>query len=339
MEISNRVAKWDNVKFFLILCVVIGHISEKYTQQYVGFQNIFLWIYTFHMPAFLFLSGLLSKKTILQKKWVTIFSYLLLYFFIKIVRNGVNYLINGEGNFSILSESGVAWYAAALFAYCLITIVLSKANLKWIMFYSVILGCMAGYDTDIGDWLVMSRIIVYYPFFLAGFMLDREKLQLALNRINVRIICYFIIIIFSFIIAIKGSELYWLRPLLTGRNPFSNLEMLSIYGGIFRLIYYLIVFILIFAFTSVIPNRRIPIFTNIGKTSIAIYAFHLSVIDVLWGGFEIGEFICMNASGAMLYVWMLGGGFLIAWLLSLPIFEKILRFFITPRLEIDKKIK
>ena len=68
------------MKFVLIFLVVLGHISEKYTDDYGGFKIIFLIIYVFHMPAFLFVSGLLSKRTIDRRKYENIFSYLMLYF-------------------------------------------------------------------------------------------------------------------------------------------------------------------------------------------------------------------------------------------------------------------
>ena len=98
----NRVVKWDNMKFLLIFCVVIGHISEMYTGNYIWFKRLFLFIYVFHMPAFLFVSGLFSKKTVKERRFKTIFSYLILYFVIKILRNGIHYVVYGKGSFSIL---------------------------------------------------------------------------------------------------------------------------------------------------------------------------------------------------------------------------------------------
>ena len=59
----TRVAKWDNLKFFMILCVVTGHfLGEMISGDYMG-QTIYLFIYTFHMPVFIFLAGMFSKKS------------------------------------------------------------------------------------------------------------------------------------------------------------------------------------------------------------------------------------------------------------------------------------
>lgn len=327
---TERVLKWDNMKFFLIFCVVMGHISEMYTGEYIWFKRLFLLIYIFHMPAFLFASGLFSKKTIKEKKYKNIFSYLLLYFVIKILRNGVHYLIYGTGTISILSESGVAWYAGALFAYCLVTIVVDKTDLRWAFLCSVIIGCIAGYDNQIGDWLILSRIIVYYPFFLAGYVLDTDKLMLFSKRMWAKITGGIILLSVTFFVMLNGEEVYWLRPLLTGRNPFSKLEMFQEAGGLLRLAYYIIVFAIILAVVAATPNIRIPIITGIGRRTMSVYAFHLCIIDILWGVFGFGEYVFGSFSGIPLYLIMLASGFVIMWFCSLPVFEKTLRLLITP---------
>lgn len=46
----------DNLKCFLILCVVIGHMLEL---VYAG--GGYRIIYSFHMPAFIFVSGYFAR--------------------------------------------------------------------------------------------------------------------------------------------------------------------------------------------------------------------------------------------------------------------------------------
>ena len=75
---KSRVAKWDNVKFLLILLVVVGHVADLYTKNSHVLAAIRFYIYIFHMPAFIFVSGLMSKKTIDNKNWRKIGSYVLL---------------------------------------------------------------------------------------------------------------------------------------------------------------------------------------------------------------------------------------------------------------------
>lgn len=337
-EIKNRNKKLDNMKFLLIFLVVLGHISEKYADDYGGFKIIFLIIYMFHMPTFLFVSGLLSKGTIDKRKYRNIYSYLMLYFVIKIVRNGVNYVINGSGSFSILSESGLAWYAGALFAYCLITVFLKNADKRWVLICSVILGCFAGYDSNLGDFLILSRIIVYYPFFLLGYMTDIERLMRAAEKIPYKALSIAGLGTFITVFVIYGEKLYWIRPLLTGRNPFSELEYCSSYGLVLRFVYYIAVTAIILMLTALVPNIKIPLLTGIGSRSIAVYTFHFCFIDVIWGVFGFGEWMKSHTDGIILYLGMAAMAAAITAAASLPIFVKFVKFLTTPRLKNSTEI-
>ncbi len=329
----ERIAKWDNMKFFLIFCVVLGHISEMYTENYIWFRKLFLYIYIFHMPAFLFVSGIFSGKTIEKRKYKTIFSYLILYFAVKILRNGIRYIIYGKGSISILSESGIAWYAGALFAYCIITLLLQKADMRWVFICSVILSCFAGYDSQIGDWLILSRIIVYYPFFLAGYMLSGKRRIFIRCRTWVKIFYGLIFTTVTVCVMVYGEKIYWLRPLLTGRNPYEQLEMFSEYGCLLRAVYYIIVFAMVFSIAVLIPEKRIPLITAMGGRTLPVYAFHLSVIDILWGICGLGTVIFTYTTGTLMYACIFATALVIVVITSLPIFDSLLKKMITPRLK------
>lgn len=64
----ERIALWDNVKFVLITLVVIGHVVDFATSKSLLCKSIFLYIYAFHMPLFIFISGLFFRhKNIFNK--------------------------------------------------------------------------------------------------------------------------------------------------------------------------------------------------------------------------------------------------------------------------------
>ena len=58
---TKRIYKWDNLKCFLIVMVVIGHFVNQYALISNTMKSLSLFIYSFHMPLFIFLSGLLQK--------------------------------------------------------------------------------------------------------------------------------------------------------------------------------------------------------------------------------------------------------------------------------------
>lgn len=70
---------FDNIKGFLIILVVFGHAI-----QYLAFKRnspallgLFMLIYSFHMPLFIFISGFFSKKTNSLKLINLAFTYFL----------------------------------------------------------------------------------------------------------------------------------------------------------------------------------------------------------------------------------------------------------------------
>lgn len=66
---NTRIYKWDNIKFILILLVVLGHFVDVYTSESDNMKALFFTIYIFHMPLFIFISGLFSKKFINSNKF------------------------------------------------------------------------------------------------------------------------------------------------------------------------------------------------------------------------------------------------------------------------------
>lgn len=53
---NSRIFTLDNAKALLIFLVVFGHFCGLYVESKI-FDYFYLFIYAFHMPAFLFISG------------------------------------------------------------------------------------------------------------------------------------------------------------------------------------------------------------------------------------------------------------------------------------------
>ena len=77
-----RIFLFDNLKFLLMAFVVVGHFANAFIVSSDYYQSIFLFIYAFHMPLFLFLAGLFHKNKDIFPK---VLSYLVLGFMLKIV--------------------------------------------------------------------------------------------------------------------------------------------------------------------------------------------------------------------------------------------------------------
>lgn len=60
-ETIERDAYWDSLKFVLIFLVVLGHVLEiNYPEGSLN-RGLYNFIYMYHMPLFVFVSGYFSK--------------------------------------------------------------------------------------------------------------------------------------------------------------------------------------------------------------------------------------------------------------------------------------
>lgn len=278
----KRIAKWDNMKCILIFTVVLGHMCSRFTKDYIDMQRIYFYVYMFHMPAFLFVSGLFAKKTIRERRYRKIFPYLILCLFIQAINFIAKAIAGDNPSMSLLSMETAHWYAFALFVFLLVTIWIQKVNHKYVMIVSIMIACFVGYDKELGDFLVLSRLFAFYPFFFAGFCLDPGKLQQHFSSIWAKIAGWAILLAAAFSVWKWTDKVYWLRPMLTGRNPFSSLGDYADWGALIRFVYYPAVFILIFAVLGIAPNRRC-ILTYFGKRTLQIYSLHVPVMYLFYG--------------------------------------------------------
>lgn len=285
-EIKKRIQKWDILKFILIFFVVFGHISE----QYSGMGGLFIFIYSFHMPLFIFVSGLFSKRTINEKRYDKIFTYFVLYIFIKTIIFLGELIGKGTTRFNIFFEGGVPWYAFAIFAFCLITVFLRKFDTKFVFIFSIILACFAGYDGRLSDFLISSRIVVFYPFFYAGYALDATTVAEKLNKKAIKICSVAGIIGYIAILTLTYDHISFLKPLLSGRNSFWVLEKFSEYGVLFRFGYYILTFLLGAAIISLVPDTLGKgTIAKLGSRSVQVYALHYFFIFLLYHNLRIDE--------------------------------------------------
>ncbi|MGG3906453.1 acyltransferase family protein [Geobacillus stearothermophilus] len=59
---KERDYYFDNAKCALMLLVVFGHFLRPYIDGVLWVHSLYTWIFFFHMPAFIFISGYFAKK-------------------------------------------------------------------------------------------------------------------------------------------------------------------------------------------------------------------------------------------------------------------------------------
>ena len=206
---KKRIYKYDNVKALLIFLVVIGHMTTDYVSDSHMVRWITLWIYSFHMPAFIFISGLVHKQYITQERaalgikgetslrWDKVAGFFLCAYGLKIFLQFTRTLMGQNPLWHWIAEPGIPWYLFVMAEYEMLFYVMKYIDggsctsdiaspdgraltIRNKRPLAVILGAFAlsaviGYFPVIGDTFCLSRMINFLPIYMIGYYLDMKK--------------------------------------------------------------------------------------------------------------------------------------------------------------------
>lgn len=270
---EKRDNYFDNAKFILIVFVVIGHFIETLTQG-DNLHTIYRWIYSFHMPIFVFILGYFDRRS----KNSNISNYIYWFFLFQTLYFAYYYFIDKSTSaIQFTSPQYSLWYIMACVAWKIITPRFIK--LKHPIVYAFILCLLAGYDDTISATLSLSRIIVFYPFFLLGYFCNEEvisKIRKIPNYVSVSvlagsyILCYFIPSIFpSFNLG-----------LLLHYCSYTQMGYTVWYAFIYRFFSLSISIIVSIAVMAVIPKKQ-TFYTKHGRNTLQVYLIHGLIVRTL----------------------------------------------------------
>lgn len=276
---KKRIALWDNLKFLLIIFVVIGHYTQQFRADNETLQRIYVFIYSFHMPIFIFVTGLFSKKAVDEKNIKKVLPYLTCFFATTLILFITKALLGWAPVFELFSPSGISWYLMSMFFMFLITMLIKDYKPQYIFVLSLIIGVMCGFaQTENPDFFTWMRTLTFYPFFCLGYISDREKIEKATNKISIKITAVIFFVAIYLLIYFYPKQANKISRLNTARHTFSELGRFAPYGWELRLLTYAISFAAIFLLISLIPRKKIKDFTVFGERTLGIYMFHYVII-------------------------------------------------------------
>lgn len=280
MKNKMRNIKLDNCKAILIILVVIGHMLE--TKLGYGINRyLYILIYLFHMPFFSYLTGYFANRK--PSKWFKnlICPYLLfqtLYLLFE------HYILGKTSAFQYTTPYWIMWYLFAVLVWNLFVFFIGKTKLtiqKLILAGTVILSLLIGYADIIGREFSLSRIFVFFPFFLGGYISHQGEKKLLQSRKtedrkieqhknNKRIT---MLLGGALIIIGIGTILQEHQISLNGLYE-ANSYRLGNYGIGFRAFHLLSASIWIAFLLRVIPDKKIAGISQLGKNTMPIYLIH-----------------------------------------------------------------
>lgn len=269
----------DNFKVLLIFLVVFNHIIA-FNLVKVDTVVRYVWyaITIFHMPAFIFVSGYLSKK---PQNALKNFKNLLIPYILGYTLTWYSQIWLGRSvDYEILRPTGtVMWYILALFIYRLTIEALGK--IRFIVPISIAIALWAGTRPEFTTFLSASRIVVFFPFFVAGYLWKSEYIT-AVRKFKGK-----------WVLVPISAVLLWAIPnymitndmgiaIFRGNHGYKLCGLTDPEGIILRLLMYLVSFILIYTLLALLPDIKLPL-TYVGRHTMGIYFFHYPIMIIMNG--------------------------------------------------------
>ena len=337
---TNRIAKWDNVKWIMILLVVIGHTIDHFRGSSHLAKSLYLFIYTFHMPVFVFVSGLFAKKTIRRKNYPAIYSYAVIYVIMKFTIAVAEYLPKGGDSISLnfFYDKTPAWYALAMLVFFLVTIRLRYVHPAYLIPASIILSCIAGYSKLMGDHYVSMRIVSFYPFFLAGYFLEAEQILFWMNKVWMKILSLCILLSTAILCWFWTDTFYPLYRFFKGAYPYAEMQNdfgFGLHCFFMRFAWYGFAALMSFCIMSLIPKGKTPL-TALGAGTISVFMWH-SIFDRVFFRWLKGASLLKAAFPTYYTLTAILIAVIVTVVLSQPLFARFSRLLITLPIRREKR--
>jgi len=171
---KTRDLYWDSLKLVLIFCVMYGHIVQPYRADSQFNMTTFNFIYSFHMPLFVFISGRFSHfsdRDRYKKGILRIIETLVVFHLIRCL---MQILQGGMIHPSMFTTPSYAlWYLAALAYWRILVLIVPDRwkNRPLVMLtVSVCISLIAPFiPGNLGKLFVVERSMNFLPFFVMGY--------------------------------------------------------------------------------------------------------------------------------------------------------------------------
>ena len=278
---------YDNIKAFLIISVVVGHFASGGTDAGFGIDGNWLgilkkFIYVYHMPVFMMVSGRFAKGRINRDEWPKVISkvlvpYLICQILMLLVCSFMDDVILSR-HFTFLNPMYGMWSMMNVAVYTIVTGKLKDK--KWLFWLALAAALLVGFSFKIlyGGF---HRLVCYYPFFLFGYYTANFKFNFCKKpwfRI-LAALAFFAIAVYIFYRGryvqynlLSMNKTYWAIARATHSNAYR-----VCFNAVGR---YIMAFLFFFIILGIMPTKK-TFFSHLGKYSVYIYALHLFIVIAL----------------------------------------------------------
>lgn len=330
-----RIPGWDNARFLCVTLVVVGHGIQPLTPDSNNALTLYLFLYSFHMPAFAIISGYFSSAEPPTRERLrrVITDLVIPYLVMEAIWSTVQFMTTGSGGFNPSKPSWTLWFLLALAIFRLVLPYL--ALLRWPLLLTVLGSVGVGYFDNVDSTFSLARAIGILPFFILGW---KARQWAAVERWpdrgkgvwGIRLLAVAVLGVWFLVLAVPIQ--FWrdinLRYWFLYDDSYSGLGNEAWWAGGVRLALLVIAALLSLAFLALVPRRE-SWMTDLGRGTMYVYLLHSFLIYPLRGGDLLrGE----HASASWL-VLMIVAGVAISLVLSSQVVRRLFRPIIEPRVD------
>lgn len=196
----KRDLYWDSLKFYLIFLVVLGHFLEIHLMQHSDGRVLYNMIYLFHMPLFVFISGMFSAVRVRWFYVESVWRLLRLFFIFHGLQFLIFWLTGLEHNIlHFVNTTFATWYLLSLVWW---RIMLYYIPEKWmtehrgfLLCASILIAMVVGL-VPLSKQLAFQATWSYLPFFLLGYFSKDVDVKAILHKVPYWVAMMVIVIIF-----------------------------------------------------------------------------------------------------------------------------------------------
>ena len=304
---QSRVYKWDNLKVFMIIGIVLEHSLIIYNYPR-NLELIWAGFISCLMPLFTLISGYWHKPKAVQMQVKSYLKPMLLF-------SGVNFAIGYifypayHSGFHFVGYA--MWYFGALFVFSIVSPYLLRfVRLRLLLLLSMFLVFLFCLFPAVGRWesllkeLQINRLVGFYPFYILGICIRRyeKEIRAFVKPVSAKYLLLITFVVYLFLCyRVEGLEYKSAFYLTTG----SSLSLLLQW-----LISYLFITIISLALVFIVKDKEY-FFTKYGARSITVYALHMLIVFPLsWGlffnlphtpSYELLNAVLVSALGLFLF--------------------------------------
>ncbi|WP_405712603.1 MULTISPECIES: acyltransferase family protein [unclassified Streptomyces] len=269
---KRRDAYFDNVKYLAIVLVAVAHSWEPVMDGSRTARALYMVAYTFHMPAFIIVSGYFSRSFDMSaakvKRLVTgvAVPYVVFETAYSLFKRYADDA--ADQSISLMDPWYLTWFLIALFIWR-ITTPLWQA-LRHPLPVALVIAMLASLSPSIGDDLDLQRVLQFLPFFVLGLRLRPEHFELVRRR-EVRMLA---------VPLFAGALLfaYWVAPRMQlgwfyRSNSAQEMGAPWWSGAVMTLAMFGCALLLTIGFLAWVPRRHMW-FTVLGAGTICGYLLH-----------------------------------------------------------------